>query len=277
MNAKDLIPAQGIADSYENRHIEGFSDFDVYQAAMTSGHNVLLNGPTGSGKTHSARAFAASKGLPYYTVGLNGSMDMGTVIGGWQPTPDGSLEWGDGVVTALAREGKGVVLLDEINMATERNMARLYGLLDARREIVLYEHQGEVVRVPAESDFLLIAAQNPGYRGTRELSQALTNRFAFKLNFDYDTEIESGLVGSAAVQEAAGKLRDMAREVRTPVSTNMLIELVEVSMAFSVPFGIANFCASFSEGERNSVAQVMGLYERRIQDDIKLLAAEGSE
>lgn len=278
-----LIPAPSVAGGYIQRRLPGgFTEFDTYEAALASGHNVLVSGPTGSGKTYSWRAFAATKGLPFYTVATNGAMDMATLLGSWVPDLSGGLVWQDGVITTMVRQRRGVVLFDEINMGTERNLARFYDLWDARRELVLYEHYGEVLRVPADEDaqFLVGAAYNPGYRGTRELSQALPNRFAFKLRFDYDSDIEAQLVPSGSLREVASKLRGMSREIRTPVSTNMQIEFCEIAMAFNVEYAIANFCEAFPAGERESVAQVMGLHRSTIKQEInqaaQLLDEEGA-
>lgn len=269
-----LIPGPSVAAGYVGRTIAGFREFDTYEAAMASGHNVLLEGDTGTGKTYSVRAFAATKGLPFYTVMMNGSLDMGVLLGAYSPTEDGKLEWVDGVITSMVREGRGVVLFDEINMAIERNIARFYDLFDARREIVLYEHHGEVLRVAPGSDFLVVAAYNPGYLGTRPLSQALPNRFAFKMEFDYDETIEAQLVVSSTLLEIAHKLRGMKREIKTPVSTNMLVEFCEIALAFSVDYAIANWCQAFPKHERQSVAQVMGLYKARLAEDIDRAARE---
>lgn len=268
MNLDSLIPAPSVAGAYINREVTGFSEFDTYEAALASGHNVLISGPTGSGKTFSARAFAASKGLPFYTVALNGAMDMATLLGAWVPDPSGSLRWQDGVLTTMVREGRGVVLFDEINMGAERNLARFYDLWDSRREIVLYEHHGEVLRVAPGSDFLVMAAYNPGYRGTRELSQALPNRFAFKMHFDYDTVIEAQLVPSASLRAVTDKLRVMAREVRTPISTNMQIEFCEIAMAFTTDYAISNWNQAFPASERQAVANIMDLFRDRIAADV---------
>jgi MoxR-like ATPase len=207
---------------------------------------------------------------------MNGALDMAALLGSWVPESSGGLLWQDGVVTTMMRQRRGVVLIDEINMAIERNLARFYNLLDARREIVLYEHYGEVVRVPADEDsqFLVGAAYNPGYRGTRELSEALPNRFAFKMAFDYDPVIEAQLIPSDGIREVASRLRGMKREIRTPVSTNMLIEFCEIAMAFSTDYAVQNFVEAFpADGEAESVTQVMGLYRDRLATEIAALEA----
>lgn len=278
INLDSLIPTSGVGDSYRNRELPGgFTDHDVMDAAMASGHNVGIYGPTGTGKTHAARAFAAKRGLPFYTIACNQAFDMSAIFGSWQPTADGSLEWVDGVLTTMAREGRGVVLVDEINMAAERALARLYGLFDSRREIVLYEHSGEVIRIPAGSDFVLISAWNPGYRGTRELSQALPNRMAFVMEFDYDDEVEADLIFIPAVREMARKLRTMSREIRTPVSTNMQVEFCEIALAFNVDFAMANWTAKFAEAERESVAQICHLHKAAITAQLDAFEREMGE
>jgi MoxR-like ATPase len=177
----------------------------------------------------------------------------------------------DGVLTSMARHGRGVVLWDEINAGTERDMTRFHDLWDERRELVLRETTGEVVRVPPGSDFLMMAAYNRGYRGLRELSQALPNRFAFKLHFDYDRRIEAQLIGSKAVREVGEKLRAMKREISTPVSTNMMQEFVEIGMAFDAAFAIENWLQAFAPHEQQAVANVMDLYQTQIQAELEEL------
>lgn len=266
-----LVPAPTVAQGYVNREIKGFSDFDTFQAAKEAGHNVLIKGPTGTGKTYSVRAYAATQGLPYYTVALNQAIDFSTLFGTWVPDGTGSLVWQDGVITAMVREGKGCILLDEINMASERALARLYGLLDDRRELVLYEHNGEVLRIAPGSDFLIAAAYNPGYRGTRPLSQALPNRFAFKMHYDYDTEIEAQLIPLPSVREMSAKLRALGREVTTPVSTNMQMEFCEIAIAFSTDYAIGNWVEAFDEHEQAPVQNVVNLFRDRIAADVEAL------
>lgn len=268
-----LIPSPAVAAGYVGREVEGYREFDTFDAAMISGHNVLIEGPTGSGKTYSYRAYAASKGLPFYTVALNQALDMGTLLGGWVPEAGGGLEWHYGVIPTMMMEGRGVILFDELNMAAERNLSRFYDLWDSRREIVLYEHHGEVLSIAPGADILIGAAYNRGYRGTRELSQALPNRFAFKMEYDYDSAIEAQLVPSETICEVAGKLRLMRREIKTPVSTNMLIEFCEIAMAFSTDYAIANWNQAFPPSERASVAQVLTLNRDRITAEIEAASA----
>jgi len=268
-----LVPSPELGARYVNRLVGGYPEFDTYKAALASGHNVLVHGPTGSGKTFSFKAFAANQGLPFYSIVLSGDMDFGTILGQWVPDETGGLVWVDGVLATVIREGRGVVLFDELNFGSERNLSRFYSLWDDRREVVMKEHHGEVLRVPEGSPVLFGGAFNPGYRGGRELSQALPNRFAFKMEFDYDPEVEAQLVPSRSLIEAADKLRANKRAIKTPVSTNMQVEFCEIAMAFDVDYAMLNWSMAFPESERASVAQVMDLHQDRIETEIAAAAA----
>jgi MoxR-like ATPase len=264
-----LVPGPQVAARYVNRLVGGYPEFDTYEAALASGHNVLVHGPTGSGKTFSWKAFAATKGLPFYSVVMSGDMDFGSILGRWVPDEQGNLVWVDGVLTSMVREGRGVCLFDELNFGSERNLARFYSLWDDRREIVLTEHHGEVIKVPDGAPVVFGGAYNPGYHGTRPLSQALPNRFAFKMEFDYDPEVEAQLIPSPTLMEAAAKLRGNKRAIHTPVSTNMQVEFCEIAMAFDVDYALQNWAMAFPVEERASVAQVMDLHRDRIATEIE--------
>lgn len=268
-----LIPKPQVADRYHNRVVGGFTDFDIFDTAMAAGHNVMLHGPTGTGKTFSTRAYAAARGLPWYRIPVNGAMDVAATIGGYSPGDTDHLEWHYGALPQGIIEGRGVYVFDEINMGVERNMARFYPLWDSGRELVIMEHMGEVLRIRPGSDVLLVAAYNPGYRGTRELSQALPNRFAFRMEFDYDYEIESGLVPSPTLLDVAQQLRSMTREIKTPVSTNLLIEFCEIGMAFDTTFAIENMAQLFPQSEIQSVRHLLDLNADNLAADLAEAAA----
>lgn len=269
-----LVPSPSEAARYRNRLVGGYPEFATYEAALASGHNVLVEGPTGTGKTMSFRAFAAAKGLPFYRAVLSQELDLGVLLGSYQPAEDGNgLVRVDGVLTKMVREGRGVFLFDEINAGAERQLSRFYGLWDEARELVLKEFGGEVLRIAPGDPLLIVGAYNRGYRGMRELSEALPNRFAFKMHFGYDPEVEADLVPAPSLLEAAAKLRGMPRQVTSPVSTNMLIEFVEIAMAFDVDYAMLNFSNAFGPTERDSVAQVMGLFQDRIESEVEAAAA----
>ena len=89
------------------------------------------------------------------------------------------------------REGN-MLYLDEINSAEADVLLRLDEALDDRRQIVLKESTGEVVR--AKENWFVVATINPlTHSGTKELPPQLLSRFPVRIRLEYppeDVELE---------------------------------------------------------------------------------------
>lgn len=270
------IPDLDAYETYMGRDIHGASDMDILNFAMANNRNVLLSGPTGAGKTRVGEAFAAMRGLPYYSVPCDVSIDPSALFGKIVPTDvAGKFEWQDGPVTKLVRSG-GVLNLSEVNAMSPKIAMALFPLLDNRRQVTLLAHKGERIE-PKPGELLIIADCNPGYRGTQLMNAAFLNRFSIKLDWDYDDKVEARLVESASLRMVASKLRAMAgTEIRTPVSTNSLMEFLEIAVQFGVPFAVANFVAGFEPMEKEAVAKVIDLSTREIGTDVARIKMRNS-
>lgn len=175
-------------------------------------------------------------------------------------------------MTEIVRYG-GVLLLDEVNMLHPRIGAVLHSLLDKRRVISLLENQGEIVKAHAKC--VIVATYNPGYEGTRPLNPAFKNRFAVKMEFDYDPKVEKALVYHPVLLDVAKKLRASFNEgeITTPVSTNMLMEFEDFADMAGVNFAMTNFLNAFPVEERTAVKQFLDMHAAAIgqqfaQEDI---------
>ena len=254
----DLIPDSTIADEYVHRAIEGYEDFEILDLARDHKWNVLLNGPTGTGKSHFFRAYGATHGIPVATVSCHGAADPALWFGGYRPLPNESggtdWIWVDGIVTTILRHG-GVLFFDELNFCPEDITASLHQIL-RERELILLEKGNEVVR--AHEDVLICAAYNPGYGGTRELNEALSNRFAIKVDWDYDGDVEEALFVPEPLLEFAKQLR-ACREIDTPIPTNALVELDLLAQATDEAFAKRNFLQRFRVDERAKVEELWTL------------------
>jgi len=93
------------------------------------------------------------------------------VLGKYIPL-DGKIVFMESQVTKAIREG-GAVVFEEINMSKPQYLAFLNSLLDDNGFVRL--DNGE--KVERHKDFRFFATMNYGYYGTRELNQALYNRF----------------------------------------------------------------------------------------------------
>lgn len=263
------VPSRSCLDEYINRMVNGIMDFKVYDTALDNRMNVLIEGDTGTGKTSSVLAYAAHKGMLFYSVSSSRAADPSQLFGKYIVNEDtGSFMWQDGPVTHLVRNG-GVLLINEINFLPDGIASVLFGLLDKRRKIELVDHKGEVLYAP--DNFIVFADYNDGdsYHGTRPLNAALENRFALQLTFDYDVSIESKLVDSKALHGIAKQLRAKVAkgEFDTPISTNMLIEFERVAFALGVPFASANFTNHFHQRVRPAIKQIMDTWTANLESD----------
>lgn len=151
------------------------------RAASASKYPILLQGPTSAGKTSLIRYLANKTGNIFVRVNNHEHTDLQEYLGSYVSTPEGKLEFRDGVLVQAVRNGYWIVL-DELNLAPTDVLEALNRLLDDNRELLIPETQ-EVVR--PHPNFMLFATQNPSglYSGRKELSRAFRNRF-LELHFD---------------------------------------------------------------------------------------------
>ncbi|MEI7024293.1 ATP-binding protein [Paenibacillus sp. y28] len=149
--------------------------FDALTALLL-GKNVLLKGPTGSGKTKLAESLSALLGQPLHSVNCSVDLDAESLLGFKtliQHEGAAQIEYVPGPIVKAMTHGH-LLYIDEINMAKPETLPILNGALDYRRALT-NPFTGELVR--AAPGFGVIAAMNEGYVGTLPLNEALKNRF----------------------------------------------------------------------------------------------------
>lgn len=146
--------------------------------AVVAGGHVLLEGLPGLGKTHLAKALAATLGLRSARVQCTPDLMPADLTGAeifrTNQSAAQSFEFRPGPIFA------NLVLVDEINRTTPRTQA---ALLEA-----MQEHQVTCggLRHALPNPFCVLATQNPiELEGTYPLPEAQLDRFLFKLSVDY--------------------------------------------------------------------------------------------
>lgn len=166
---RSLIPQAG----YVPPQIELLTDA---VSALSIGKNILLKGPTGSGKTKFAETLANAFGKPMYSVNCSIDLDAESLLGFKTIAYEEEkqiIEFIPGPVTNAMRNGC-FLYIDEVNMAKPETLPLINGVLDYRRTVT-NPFTNELIT--AEEGFGVIAAINEGYIGTVPLNEALKNRF----------------------------------------------------------------------------------------------------
>lgn len=143
---------------------------------LAMGKNLLLKGPTGSGKTKFAETLSHFFAQPMYSINCSVDLDAESLIGFKTLAYEDEkqvIEFIPGPVINAMTHGT-FLYIDEINMAKPETLPLINGVLDYRRTVT-NPFTNEMVT--ATEGFNVIAAINEGYIGTVPLNEALKNRF----------------------------------------------------------------------------------------------------
>jgi midasin (ATPase involved in ribosome maturation) len=161
---------------------------------------ILFHGPSGTGKTISCKLVCQEIGLPIMEV-INCTENLDEfVLGKFIPEED-RIVFKESYVTKAIRYG-GAVVFEEINFAKPQYLAFLNSLLDDNGFVRL--DNGEVVR--RHENFRFFATMNLGYFGTKELNQALYNRFNVVLELAALSDEAIAKMLTARVPECADRV-----------------------------------------------------------------------
>jgi MoxR-like ATPase len=216
-----------------------------------------------------------------------------------RPKPNYEIDIEDGLCDDDIVEDKGngvfvvnawpkcMLTIEEINFSPEELMSVWFSLLDHRRNIVLNEKDGEVIRA---GKFMSVnATMNPDYVGTNQLNAALNDRFLIKLNVDYDNKVENKLINEKAKKfqlhvKEIQILKKFVSEVRkgfregacdSNISTRMIEAYLEIKGRFGDMVAEASLLNAFPEADLDYANQQ--LEKAKAESDTIDISAEEME
>ncbi|HVX02681.1 MAG TPA: AAA family ATPase [Nitrososphaera sp.] len=198
--------------SQEVVYLDWNNALDVLEKAYKAGLFVLIIGPKGTGKTTLVRKFASEMGKELYSVNFSLRTRESHLVG-TRTIDKGQINFVEGVLVKSMRDGT-MLYLDELNAAEADVLLRLDEALDDRRQLVLKEAEGQLVK--ASPDWFVIATINPlSHVGTKELPPQLLSRFPVRMRLDYPPEeLELEIVKRHVKLVDDGKLRDVKHAIQ---------------------------------------------------------------
>ena len=176
---------QSVEGKKQSTYLDWNNSIDILDKAFKNEIFVLIIGPKGTGKTALVREYAMQKSKNLESINFSLRTRESHLVG-TKSLIDGNVGFDEGILVKSMKEGN-ILYLDEINSAEADVLLRLDEALDDRRQIVLKESSGEIIK--AKDTWFVIATINPlTHVGTKELPPQLLSRFPIRIRLDYPPE-----------------------------------------------------------------------------------------
>ena len=171
--------------SHESIYLDWNNAFEIIDSAFEKGLFVIIIGPKGTGKTTLVREYAMRKSKNLQSINFSLRTRESHLVGTKSLT-DGNIGFDEGILVKSMKEGN-ILYLDEINAAEADVLLRLDEALDDRRQVILKESGGEIIK--AKDSWFVISTINPlTHVGTKELPPQILSRFPVRVRLDYPPE-----------------------------------------------------------------------------------------
>ena len=170
---------------HESIYLDWNNAFEIIDSAFEKGLFVIIIGPKGTGKTTLVREYAMRKSKNLQSINFSLRTRESHLVG-TKNLIDGNIGFDEGILVKSMKEGN-ILYLDEINAAEADVLLRLDEALDDRRQLILKESGGEIVK--AKDSWFVVSTINPlTHVGTKELPPQILSRFPVRVRLDYPPE-----------------------------------------------------------------------------------------
>lgn len=196
---------------------------EVLRHAYECREFTLIVGPAGCGKTQCVRRFGLDSNKKLREINFSLRTRESHLVG-TKTLEAGNTGFTEGLLPISMREGS-ILYCDELSAAEGDVLIRLDEALDDRRQLVLKEGEGEVIK--AHPDWFVIATINPlTYAGMKELPPQILSRFPVRIHLTYPPEdVEVKIIQMHVKSLGEGELADVRLAI---ILANKLRERAEV-------------------------------------------------
>jgi MoxR-like ATPase len=205
---------------------------DILQHLILSqdlGENVWFGGPKGTGKSETARQFAAVTSRAFKRINFHKYTSAEDYIGA-VGLENGQTVFKRGDFLAAFTHPGTVILLDEVTNADPGELAPLNGFLEPNSAVSFggsVQTRAPGVLVFAADNTLGNGDDSGRYAGTRQMNSALVDRFARVVQFDYlsvMSEVDAVVRHTGCDMKLAVHILSAVRVAREKVQTGEVID-----------------------------------------------------
>lgn len=238
-------------------------------AAQIPGVNIMMTGGAGSGKSHAARQISKLFDVPFYYLGM--TLMPSNLIGYANPHTG---EWVHTPFTRAFIEG-GVIVLEEMdgwspNATLAANAPLANGYITSPTGEMFDRHPNCIVIACANTHG---NGATMDYVGRNKLDGAFLDRFAVRINWEYDQRLERRMVGPANrdiadfVQICRGNAEKAKLKVLiTPRSTASIVAMMQVGFDLRSASEMS-FLAPLDNAQKAVVLEGASEYFEDFEDD----------